>query len=159
LRYVSNDEDATIDGSVNGIITNIAAAGLTAIRNDGIDNYNLVPGANDVLLLGFDLRANDVADIRVTSINLQPSVVLSGISMSEVTNVRLYQGETLLTTKNDFNFGTINVEIMKNQSKRFTIVANFATSIDAGDTIELNLNTGSTNISARNMQSNAIVNL
>jgi|GEM_PF-2692142 len=154
LRYVSNDEVATVDGSVSGIATNIASATLTAIRNDGIDNNTLVPGANNVLVLGFDLRANDVSDVRVTSI--QPSMA-GTVNISNVTNVRLYQGETLLSTKNDFNFGTINVTIPKNGSKRFTVVADFNTAVTPAQTIQLTV--ASANVSARNVASNSVVPL
>ncbi len=154
LRYVSNDEEANIAGTVNGIQTLVDVATLTAIRNDGIDNGTLVPGANNVLLLGFDLRASDVSDIRVTSI--QPAKA-GTVATSNITNVRLYQGETLLSTRNDFNFGTINVTIPQNSSKRFTVVADFNTAVASGQT--LNLSVASANVAARNVQSNALINL
>jgi len=154
VRYVSNDEVGTIQGSVNGIQTNVDVATLTAIRNDGIDNGTLVPGANNVMLLGFDLRASDVADLRVTSI--QPAKA-GTVATSNITNVRLYQGETLLSTRNDFNFGTINVTIPKNSSKKFTVVADFNTAVASGQT--LNLSVASANVAARNVQSNATINL
>jgi len=41
---------------------------LTATKNDGITNNKIIAGANDAKLFGFSLRANDVADVRITSI-------------------------------------------------------------------------------------------
>jgi hypothetical protein len=75
IRYLSNDEAASspVVGAF-GISTTVSSASLTATKNDGITNNKIVAGANDVNLFGFSLRANDVADVRVTSISPTKSV-------------------------------------------------------------------------------------
>jgi hypothetical protein len=62
----------------------------------------------------------------------------------------LYQGNTLLATKNngDFNFNNLNVIIPKNQSLNFRIEASFQSSIASGSTFQLNL--GTTAVVGRN---------
>ena len=69
VRYLSNDEQygSTVVGS-RGINTVVSSAQLTATKNDGITNNKIIAGANDAKLFGFSLRANDVADVRITSI-------------------------------------------------------------------------------------------
>ncbi|MCH8518617.1 S-layer homology domain-containing protein [Candidatus Gracilibacteria bacterium] len=154
VRYVANDELTTIAGSATGISTLVDDATLTVTRNDGVDNNSLVPGARDVTLLGFQLRANDVADVRVTAVR---PVVTGGVDISNVTNVRLYQGSTLLATRNNFDFSSVNVTVPKNTSMSFTIVADFNNAVNPLETIQLTLS--GTNVTARDVSSNQTVNL
>lgn len=143
VRYLANDEQygSTVVGS-RGISTTVSPSGLTATKNDGITNNKIIAGANDVNLFGFSLRANDVSDVRVTSIS--PTKSVSGITNSQISSIKLYQGTTLLATKNngDFNFNNLNVTIPKNQSLNFRIEASFQSSIASGSTFQLNLGTG-----------------
>jgi hypothetical protein len=152
VKYVSNDENATINGTVAWIATTVANATLTLTRNDWVDNNTLVPGAKDVLLLWFALRANDVSDVKITSIKPVKSWTVAD---SNITNVRLYQGDTLLNTKNNFDFNSLNITITKNQSVSFRIVADFNNSVTAAQTVQLTLN--GSNVTARNVSSNETV--
>lgn len=151
-RYVSNDEVATIDGAASGINTSIEDATLSITQNDGIDNYTLVSGAKNVTLLGVALRANDVSDVKITGI--QP-VKTGSVDMANVSNVRLYQGNTLISTKNNFDFNSLNITIPKNTSTSFKIVADFNTSVVSGKTITLTL--AGAQINARDVSSNATI--
>jgi hypothetical protein len=152
VKYVSNDENAVINGTVAWIATSVANATLTLTRNDWVDNNTLVPGAKDVLLLWFALRANDVSDVKITSLKPVKSWTVTD---ANITNVRLYQGDTLLATKNNFDFNSLNVTITKNQSVSFRIVADFSNSVTAAQTVQLTLN--GANVTARNISSNETV--
>jgi hypothetical protein len=154
VRYVSNDEVATINGTVAWISTTVANATLTLTRNDWVDNNTLVPGAKDVLVLWFALRANDVSDVKVTSIK-PVKAVSSTVTDANITNIRLYQWDTLIATKNNFDFNSLNITITKNQSVSFKIVADFSSSVTAGQTLQLDLN--GSNVNARNVASNETV--
>ena len=68
-RYVSNDETASIDGDVSGVNVTINSSRAILVRNDGLTNTTLVPGAKDVTLLGFSVRASDVSDIVLSRIS------------------------------------------------------------------------------------------
>ncbi|MCH8518136.1 hypothetical protein LAT59_00005 [Candidatus Gracilibacteria bacterium] len=153
-RYISNDEIAQIDGSVDGISTFVGDSSLVVTRNDGIDNNSLVPGAQDITLLGFQLRANDISDIRI--IGIQPQIT-GDVNLSDVTNIRLYQGSTLLATRNDFNFDSLNVTIPKDSALSFILVADFNDTIDPGQNIQLALS--GSDITARNISNNQLVSL
>ncbi len=155
MRYVSNDEKVTwISGSVQGITVTVAEATLLATRNDGLNDDKLVSGSRDVELLGFSLRANDVSDVKVTSI--RPTADFdNGVSSNDVTNVRLYEGTTLLKTESDFDFNSLNIVIPKNGAKSFRIVADFNTSIEEDSTFMLTLS----DITARNVESNKTISL
>ncbi len=156
MRYVSNDEEVTeISGSVQAVTVTVASATLLTTRNDGLNSETLVSGSRDVELFGFSLRANDVSDIKVTSLKPTAAYTGTGFDVSNVTNVRLYEGTTLIKTENDFDFTSLNVVIPKNGSKSFRIVADFDTSVVDGSTISLQLN--SNNISARNIESNQLL--
>jgi len=155
IRYVSNDEEvATISGSVQAVTVRVSAATLLATRNDGLNNETLVAGSRDVELLGFSLRANDVSDVKVTSLN-PTATTLTGMTLTNITNVRLYEGTTLLKTENDFEFNSLNVVIPKNGAKSFRIVADFDTSVSNNAEIELRL--GNAEITARNVESNQLL--
>lgn len=164
VRYVSNDERPSltaantfgINGTVQWIMVTVADATVLVTRNDGLDNETLVSGARDVTLFGFSMRANDVSDLRLTS--LKPTLAVSGtwFSVSNITNVRLYEGNTLLSTRNDFDFTSLNVTIPRNGAKSFNIVADFDNSVSSGSTLSLGL-TSATNVSVRNVESNQIL--
>jgi len=160
VRYVSNDERPVIatnhfgiTGVAQAVRVTVAEASLLITRNDGLNNDAIVSGSRNVTVLGFSLRANDVSDLRVTSLN--PSVLNNGtaVSIANITNVRLYEGETLISTRSDFNFSSLNINIPKNSAKSFKIVADFNTSVVNPQTIRLAL-IDSTNISVRNVESN-----
>jgi len=72
----------------------------------------------------------------------------------------LYQGTTLLATKNngDFNFNNLNVIVPKNQSLNFRIEASFQSSIASGSTFQLNLGT-STVVGRNQANTSETVNL
>lgn len=149
-RYVSNDEAATVLGGANGISTDVSNATLSVTQNDGIDNFTLVSGAKNVTVLGFALRSNDVSDVKVTAI----SPVIGGtVLMSNISNVRLYKGDTLVSTKNNFDFNNLNITIPKNTSVSYKIVADFNTSVAAAQTLSLSLSTAQ--VTARDISSNA----
>lgn len=154
-RYVSNDEVATINGSSQWVNLVIANSTLTLTRNDAIDTSNntVVSGASDVTLLGFSARANDVSDVKITSVNA--SALYAGMSSVDVTNIRLYQGDVLLSTKNSFDFNGLNVVVPKNGAVNFKIVADFTNTIDSGDTLTLSLAANA--VAARNVDSNQTV--
>lgn len=155
MRYVSNDEKVTsISGSVQGVTVTVSAATLLATRNDGLNNETLVAGSRDVELLGFSLRANDVSDVKVTSLSPVANYA-NGISETNVTNVRLYEGSTLLKTENDFDFNSLNIVIPKNGAKSFRIVADFDTSVSGNATLSLALNSNA--VTARNVESNQLL--
>ena len=149
VRYVTNDEVAILNGSATGINTTVENSRLYITQNDGIDNYKIVSGAQDVTVLGFALRASDVSDVRVTGIN---PTVDGTVDMSNVSNIRLYQGSTLLSTRNNYDFNSLNVTIPKNTSVSFTIVADFNTSVADGQTHEVTVE--GANIVARDVSSN-----
>lgn len=155
-RYVSNDEVATINGSSQWVNLVIANSTLTLTRNDAIDasNNTVVSGASDVTLLGFSARANDVSDVKITSVNAS-ALYSANISSVDVTNIRLYQGDVLLSTKNSFDFNGLNVVVPKNGAVNFKIVADFTNTISTGETLTLNLNANT--VSARNIDSNQTV--
>ena len=149
IRYVSNDEVGTLNGSATGINTTVADATLSITQNDGIDNFNIVSGAQDVTVLGFALRASDVSDVRITGIN---PTIAGTVAMTNVSNVRLYQGSQLLDTRNNYDFNSLNVTIPKNTSKSFTLVADFNTSVTAPQTHQVTV--AGANIVARDVSSN-----
>ena len=153
IRYLNNDEVATLNGGAAGINTTVTDATLSITQNDGIDNINIVSGAQDVTVLGFALRASDVSDVRVTSIN---PTVTGSVSMNNVSNVRLYQGSDLIATRNNYDFNSLNITIPKNTSVSFTIVADFNTSVAAFEdhTVTIDPTTTSTNLVARDVSSN-----
>ncbi len=154
MRYVSNDEEVTsIPGSVQSVKVTVAEAELLVTRNDGLSSEDLVSGARDVELFGFSMRANDVADIKVTS--LTPSLLTTDVDLQDITNVRLYEGNTLLQTENDFDFNSLNVVIAKNTAKSFRIVADFNTSVADNSVFQLGL--AASNIDARNQESNRLL--
>lgn len=136
VRYVSNDELATIDGSANGVNVTIGNSTLLITRNDSLTPESIVAGARDVTLFGFAARANDVSDLRITSIN--PAVSLSDATLSNITNVRLFEGSTVISTRNNFDFSNIDVLIPKNTAKSFTIVADFNTNTTGNITLSIN---------------------
>lgn len=161
VRYVSNDERPSltttntfgINGTVQWVTVTVADATLLVTRNDGLSSETLVSGAKDVTLFGFSMRANDVSDLRVTS--LKPTLGWT-VAISNITNVRLYEGDTLLSTRNNFDFNSLNITIPKNGAKSFKIVADFDNSVWSGSTLNLAL-TWSTHISARNIESNQLL--
>ena len=153
VRYISSDETTEITGSVSGIVTQVWDATLTITRNDGIDNDVLVPGARDVTLIGFQLRASDFWDIRITAI--RPTMGSSSVDLANISNVRLYQGSTLLSTRNNFDFNSINVTIPRNEALSFTIVADFNNAVTAGQTISLELS--GSDVTARDVSNNQTV--
>lgn len=155
-RYVSNDETATIDGSVSGVNVTISTSTAILVRNDGLTNDILVPGAKDVTLLGFSLRASDVSDIRLSKVNPTVSGNLSGSVGSKITNIRLVQGNNVVSTKNNFDFSGLDILISKNTSASFRIVADFTNSVSTGDTIKLVVDSSS--LTARDTASNNNVN-
>ncbi len=156
IRYVSNDERVDdIAGTVQGIKVTVAEASLLITKNDGLNDETLVSGAKDVELFGFSMRANDVSDIKVTS--LRPTANLGGgLELANITNIRLYEGSTLLKTENDFDFNSLNITIPKNSAKSFRIVADFDNSVEDNATITLSLD-DSSEVSARNDQSNKLL--
>jgi hypothetical protein len=151
-RYVSNDETATIDGSVSGVNVTISTSKAILVRNDGLTNEKLVPGAKDVTLLGFSLRASDVSDIRLSKVNPTVSGTLSGSVGSKITNIRLVQGNDVVSTKNNFDFSGLDILIAKNTSASFKIVADFTNSVTTSDTIQLVVDKN--NLTARDTASN-----
>ena len=149
VRYVSNDELATIDGSANGVNVTIGNSTLLITRNDSLNPTNdIVAGARDVTLFGFAARANDVSDLRITSIN---PAVAGGIPLANITNVRLFEGSTEISRRNNFDFSNIDVVIPKNSAKSFTIVADFNTNTTG--TISLSI-TDQNQITARDVETN-----
>lgn len=156
-RYVSNDETAVINGSSQGINLVIANSTLTLTRNDAIDSSNntVVSGATDVTLLGFSARANDVSDVRITAINPVANYNGGGFSVANVNNVRLYNGDTVIATRNNFDFSGLSVTIPKNTAVNFKIVADFTNTLTAANSITLNLAPNA--VVARNVSSNETV--
>ena len=129
-RYISNDESVQIDGSVRGKRTTIGDAVLTLSKRDSLDaTENVVAGASDVKVLWFRLRTNDVSDMRVSRIVFEDKG--SQIDDSEIQNIRLYKGDTLLDTNSsgDFSFENLNVTIPKNDREEFNVVVDFGTNI------------------------------
>lgn len=157
-RYVSNDEVAVINGSAQWVNLLIANSTLTLSRNDAIDSSNntVVSGATDVTLLAFSARANDVSDVRITAINPVATYVGAGFSVTNVNNVRLYNGDTVIATRNNFDFSGLNVTIPRNSAVNFRIVADFTNTLTAANSITLNLAANA--VVARNVASNEPVN-
>ena len=77
------------------------------------------------------------------------------MTSSDVNNVRLYQGDTLLATRNNFDFTGLNVTIPKNSSVSFKIVADFTNTLTVLESITLSI--PANNVSARNVASNQTV--
>lgn len=151
-RYVSNDETATIDGSVTWVNLTINTSTAILVRNDGLTNDILVPGAQNVTLLGFSVRASDVSDIRLSRVQPTVSGTLSGSVGSKITNIRLMQGDNVVSTKNNFDFSGLDLTISKNTSASFKVVADFTNAVLTGSTIKLVVNSSS--LSARDTASN-----
>lgn len=155
-RYVANDEKVEVKGSAVGITTTIADGAITLTKNDGIDNINLVPWVTDKLVFGFSLRANDVSDIRVTSLSPVINTALSGsITSSEISNVRLYQDDVLIATRNNFDFNSLDVTVKRNSSSSFKYVIDISNSAKVGQKFQLQLLPSG--INARNVDSNKTI--
>lgn len=157
IRYVSNDEKVTPNGSAQGIATTVKDGDLAFTRNDGIDNYTIVPGTSDKLVLGFSARANDVSDIKITGMKFTMTDANTSVSSSLISNIRLYQDGKLVPngTKNNFDFNSLDITLKKNTSTNFEVMADFANSIEIDKTFQLNLDTNGVN--ARNLDSNKAV--
>ncbi len=154
VRYDSNDETATINGSAQWVNLSVANSTLTLTRNDAIDTTNntIVSGASDITLLWFAARANDVSDLRISSVI---PTLTGSVALNQVNNVRLYQDNTIIATRNNFDFSGLNVTVAKNSSVNFKIVADFTNTVSSGATLALNLD--SNKVAARNVASNQTV--
>lgn len=160
IRYVSNDEKVTVNGTAKGIATTVADGDLNLTRNDGIDNNNIVPGSTDKLVLGFSARANDVSDVKITGMNfeivkVESSATSSGsIDIKDISNVRLYKDGKLVQngTRNNFDFNSLDITLAKNTSSNFELLVDFSNSIKKGKEFQVVLN--GKWINARNVSSN-----
>lgn len=143
VEYISNGEEATIIGTVAASVVSIGTPSILVTRNDSrVDNDKVIAGAKDVEVYGFSLRANDVSDMKVTSLKFVDNEW--DIDSAYITNVRLYKGSELLSTKNNFDFTTLDLTIPKNTSVSFKVLVDFSSSVSTGDRFELNLAAGQT---------------
>lgn len=152
VRYQSNDEEATIDGTVRGINVDVDTPELTIRRNDGLgSDSTAVAGARDVKLLGFSMRANDVSDIRVTGVEFEDEI--DQIGDQYISNIRLMKWNETIETSSDFNFSDIRETIEQNSSNSYQVVADFSSSVDEDDEFQLTLS-GTWDVTARSIASN-----
>lgn len=155
IRYVSNDEKVTVNGTAKGIATTVADGDLNLTRNDGIDNNNIVPGSTDKLVLGFSARANDVSDVKITGMNFELKTNTGSIDIKDISNVRLYKDGKLVQngTRNNFDFNSLDITLTKNTSSNFELLVDFSNSIKKDQVFQVVLPTKGW-ITARNVSSN-----
>jgi len=141
VEYVSNGEAASIIGSVSASEVSVGTPSILVTRNDSkVDGDKVISGAKDVEVYAFSLRANDVSDMKVTSLKFEDLVW--AVSSSYITNVRLYKGTELLSTRNNFDFTTLDITIPKNTSVSFKVLVDFSSSVVDGAEFQLNLVAG-----------------
>lgn len=152
-RYVANDERVDVKGSATGILTTVADGDINLVRNDGIDSSRLVAWMSDKEVFGFQLRANDVSDVKVTW--LTATAAMTWMTLSDVSNMRLYQDGTLVSTRNNFDFNNLDITLKKNTASSFKIVVDFSSSIGTWAAFQLTINP--TGVNARNVDSNRTI--
>ena len=147
--------------TVSGNTMTTRAPSLDIQLSSAPSSQTLVQGSTGKTLVAFGFKA--VADtIKVSTVKITASYTVGTLTSGEVTNLRLYDGETAVSDVESLNssdltatFDSMNVSIPGGTTKTLSVRGNISTDATNADVFHVKINSTSTDITATDSDGNS----
>lgn len=155
--------DVVPSGTIIGAAHNVKAGSLTSTLAATPSLQTYINGTSGVAMLGLNLAAGTGKDTKITSVMVTVTGADSCATEANcISSAMLYDGDTLLSTKNisgtTITFSGLNTTITKGTTKTLTVKANLLklSAVGGSTTLSFAVAAAATDISAQDSEGNTI---
>lgn len=155
--------DVVPSGTIIGAAHNVKAGSLTSTLAATPSLQTYINGTSGVAMLGLNLAAGTGKDTKITSVMVTVTGADSCTTEANcISSAMLYDGDTLLSTKNisgtTITFSGLNTTIAKGTTKTLTVKANLLklSSVGGSTTLSFAVAAAASDISAQDAEGNTI---